>query len=270
MESDYIVTVYVVIDDVLGVMGYEDDCRSQLSAAEILTVAVVAARYFQNHHERALGMMKLCGYITNFSVSRFNRRLHDLLEVFHSLCQYLGVLLSDGQVFVIDTCPIPVCRKSRAKRCKKVQGEAYEGYCASQKTRYFGWQLHLICDTQGVPVSFDLLPARWDELDGLQELLTNLPEGSRVVADKGYISLQHAAWAWQTSRVQVIAQQRKNMAKNTPEEWALIRAYRKRIEVVNSQLQSMGCQTLHARKLAGVGLKLLASLTALIFSNAIV
>ncbi|NOG48706.1 MAG: hypothetical protein HND48_04070 [Chloroflexi bacterium] len=50
MDETYIVTAYVVLDDVLKVMNYRDDVRATVSAAEVLTVAVVAARYFQNHH----------------------------------------------------------------------------------------------------------------------------------------------------------------------------------------------------------------------------
>lgn len=54
MNEDYIVTVYYVIDEMLKGVNYQDDGRSQVSAAEVLTVAVIAARYFQNHWERAL------------------------------------------------------------------------------------------------------------------------------------------------------------------------------------------------------------------------
>lgn len=54
MDALYIVTVYVGLADSLLTSGYRDDVRSQVTAAEVLTVAVIAARYFQNHHERAL------------------------------------------------------------------------------------------------------------------------------------------------------------------------------------------------------------------------
>jgi hypothetical protein len=54
MNDDYIVPVYVMIDDVLRLMNYQDDVQARVSAAEVLTVAVVAAKFFQNHHERAL------------------------------------------------------------------------------------------------------------------------------------------------------------------------------------------------------------------------
>ena len=56
MNDTYIVTSYVVIDDLLTACGFQDDQRARISAAEILTAAVLAAKYFQNHHERAVGI----------------------------------------------------------------------------------------------------------------------------------------------------------------------------------------------------------------------
>ena len=72
MNDTYIVTTYVVIDNVLKAYGFEDDWRATGTAAEILTVGVVAAKYFQNHHERALCVMTGLGYVRSLSVSRFN------------------------------------------------------------------------------------------------------------------------------------------------------------------------------------------------------
>lgn len=80
MNDDYIVPVYVIMDELLTLMKYQDDCRAQITAAEILTVAVVAAKYLQNHHERAVCLMQRLGYIGKVSVSRFNRLLHGLLD----------------------------------------------------------------------------------------------------------------------------------------------------------------------------------------------
>jgi hypothetical protein len=56
MNDDYIVTAYVVIDDVLKAYDFQDDCRAQGTAAEMLLVAMIAAKYLHNHHERALGV----------------------------------------------------------------------------------------------------------------------------------------------------------------------------------------------------------------------
>ena len=177
--------------------------------------------------------------------------------------------MTTGNVFVIDTMPVPVCKRVRAKRCRKVQGDDYLGYCASKREYYYGWQLHLVCDATGVPISFELLPAKWDELTLVQDLLSSLPEGSVVVADKGYISDQDQQLSYINGRVRLVPKQRRNMTGNTVEDAALITAHRSRIETVNSQLEKMGLQRLHARTNPGFALKVLASLLALTFTNVI-
>jgi hypothetical protein len=269
MNATYIVTVYVVIDDVLKEIGHVDDRRATISSAEILTVAVVAAKFFQNHHERALCLLQQTHYLPALSVSRFNRRLHALQDVLLLIVSVLGELLATGKVFIIDTMPLPVCKRVRAERCRKVQGDQYWGYCASKREFYFGWQLHLVCDAAGVPVTFELLPARWDELTLVQDLLSPLPEGSSVVADKGYISDQDQQLSYIHGRVRLVPRQRRNMRGNSREDAALIRRHRAMIETVNSQLEKMGLQRLHARTNPGFALKVLASLLALTFTNVV-
>lgn len=268
MNATYIVTSYVVIDDLLAIMNHTDDRRATLSSAEILTVAVVAAKFFLNHHERALRMLQQTGYLPQLSVSRFNRRLHALQDVL-LIVSALGEIMTSGQVFVIDTMPVPVCKRVRAERCRRVQGQDYLGYCASKREWYFGWQLHLVCDAAGVPVAFELLPAQWDELTMVQDFLSTLPEGSSVLADKGYISDKDQQLSYIHGRVRLIPKQCLNMRGNAADDAALLRAHRSRIETVNSQLEKMGLQRLHARTNPGFALKVLASLLALTFTNVI-
>lgn len=61
MDKNYIVTAYVVLDDLLRAMKHREDPRTAVSAAEVLAVVVVAARYFQNRHERALWVLQRIG-----------------------------------------------------------------------------------------------------------------------------------------------------------------------------------------------------------------
>jgi hypothetical protein len=269
MNDTYIVTLYVIIEDTLNLMGYVDDGRAQVKAAEVLTVAIVAAKYFENHQARALGVLVGMGYIRRISESRFNRRLHQLGTVLEGLMPLISDLWSSGTVFVIDTMPVPVCKRVRAKRCRKVQGRDFYGYCASKQEHFFGWYLHLVCDAQGVPVAFDLLPARWDELVAVQDLLATLPAGSCVVADKGYLSYQEQLLAYLHGGVRLVAKFRKNMRGNSEADSCLIRQYRPRIETLNSQLEKMGLQRLHARTNQGFALKILASLFAVALTNAL-
>ena len=144
MNDTYIVTVYSVIEDTLRASGYEDDVRAKVSGAEILTVGVIAAKYFQNHHERALCILIRLGDIPPMSVSRFNRRLHALKDWLYGIVKLLGDLFAQGEMFIIDSMPLPVCKRVRARRCRKVRGRAYCGYCAAKREKFFGWRLHLV------------------------------------------------------------------------------------------------------------------------------
>jgi hypothetical protein len=268
MNDSYIVTVFVLIDDLLQVMDYQDDSRATMSGAEIMTVAVLAAKYFQNHHERALYVLAQLGYVTALSVSRFNRRLHALGDCFESVLGVLGQLGNQQQVFIIDSSPLPVCHTQRAERCTKVTGDQYWGYCATKQVYFFGWKLHLVCTVDGIPVSFDVLPASHHDLCPVQHLLADLPAGAWVLADKAYNSAHDEQLAWVHSRVRLIPKRRRNMSPNDQPDARLLKAHRSMIETVYSQLEKMGIQRLHARTTRGFAVKVLASLLALAFTNA--
>src|SRR5258708_36561520 len=269
MNDSYIVTTYVVIDDVLKAYGFADDKRASGTAAEILAVGVIAAKYFQNHHERALCLMIRLGYIRGLSVSRFNRRLHALREWLYGIISLVAEIYAQGEAFIIDSMPLPVCKRARASRCKKVRGKPFCGYCAAKKEKFFGWRLHLICTADGIPVSFDLLPAAEQDLTPIHELTSVLPPGATVFGDKGYISDPDAQTILATTGVRFVAVRRRNMTPNTWADAYDLRLYRKRIETLYSQLEAMGLQHLHARTNYGFDLKTWASLLALAFTNII-
>ena len=85
-------------------------------------VAIMAAMYFQNHHERALCVMSGMGYLRQgLSVSRFNRRLHQLAAWLPGLLALLMELFECAEVFVIDSIPLPVCKRVRARRCRRYE-----------------------------------------------------------------------------------------------------------------------------------------------------
>lgn len=269
MNDTYIVTAYCVTDDLLKAQGYTDDVRATISAAEILTVAVVAAKYFQNHHERALCILIQLGAIPPLSVSRFNRRLHALSGWLFSIVTLLGELFATGEVFIIDSMPLPVCKRVRARRCQKVRGKIYCGYCAAKREKFFGWRLHLICTAEGIPVAFDVLPASLHDLTPIHELTVNLPPGATVFGDKGYISADDAQTIFEECGVRLVSVRRQNMQPNRWADDFDLHLYRKRVETVYSQMEKMGIQSLHARTNLGFDLKAWASLLALAFTNII-
>ena len=170
MNATWIITVFVIVDTLMDHLEHHSHARAAVPDAEIVTIAIVAAKYFQNHHERALCVLRACHYLSGrISISRFNRRLHALAEWLAFLPATLGELFAQGKVFVIDRVPVPVCRRVRARRCRKVRGRASCGSCAAKKEKFFGWRLHLICTAQGVPVSCTMLPAGFHDLTPVHE-----------------------------------------------------------------------------------------------------
>lgn len=77
---------------------------------------------------------------------------------------------------------------------------------------------------------------------GVQETARTTPSGARVYADKGYNCMPDEAGILLESGVRLIPIRRKNMR---PHDWIDefdLALYRRRIETVYSQLDSMGIQ----------------------------
>jgi hypothetical protein len=269
MNAIWIVTVFVIIDDLMEHLDHRSHPLARVPDAEVLTVAVVAAKYFQNHHERALVVLSQLGYLSGrISTSRFNRRLHALADWLDFSVDTLGEVFGKGEVFVIDSMPVPACRRARARRCRTLRGAIYCGYCAAKKEKFFGWRLHLVCTPGGVPVRFTILPGSLHDLTPIHELTYALPQGGRIFGDKGYNSAADEATIVAETGVRLVPIRKANMQ---PHAWFLdeleLREYRHAIETVNSQLESMGIQQLHVRTNTGRALKLHASLLALLCTN---
>ena len=269
MDDDVIVTTYVVVAELLRHADHREHVLARVGDAEVLTVAVMAAAYFQNHQARALQVMQLGRYLSGpLSVSRFNRRLHALRPWLRLLLETLGALFAQGEAFIIDSLPVPACRRARARRCRKVRGAEYCGYCAAKGEQFFGWRLHLVCTAEGVPVAFDLLPAALHDLPPVHELTYGLPAGASAYGDKAYNSRRDEATILADTQVRLVPIRKANMQPNLWADKLALREHRKAIETLNSQLEALGVQRLHARTTAGVEAKVEASLLALACANA--
>ncbi len=109
MNDTFIITAYVIIDDLMNHLGHRSHVLAQVSDAELLTVAVVAAKYFNNNHERALCVMTKCGYLSaTLSLSRFNRRVHALADWLELTITTLGELSAHGEAFITQLKPLPL------------------------------------------------------------------------------------------------------------------------------------------------------------------
>ncbi|HVF50687.1 MAG TPA: IS982 family transposase, partial [Pyrinomonadaceae bacterium] len=74
---DHTTVIYCIIDDLLKASGHIEDVRAELSDAEVITTALVAARYFGGNIEHSRSFLRETGLMPRMlSRSRLNRRLH--------------------------------------------------------------------------------------------------------------------------------------------------------------------------------------------------
>ena len=126
-----IVALYTICDDLLISIGHKAHPQAKMSDAEVMTAALIAARYFGGHQQTACAVLKTLGYIPNMlGHSRFNRRLHRIPKLFEVLFQYLAEgrkTKNPNGIYVIDSFPITVCDNIRISRSRIYQGEAWRG-----------------------------------------------------------------------------------------------------------------------------------------------
>ena len=81
IDADWIIPTFVLIDTLMERLGHRTDLRAQVPDSEVILIAVAAAKYFQNHHERAVCILRESRYLSGrIDVRRFNRRLHKLAD----------------------------------------------------------------------------------------------------------------------------------------------------------------------------------------------
>src|SRR5690348_18160910 len=63
MDATWIITAFVLIDTLMERLNHRSDVRAQVPDSEVILIAVLSAKYFQNHHERAVCILRESGYL---------------------------------------------------------------------------------------------------------------------------------------------------------------------------------------------------------------
>jgi len=197
--------------------------------------------------------------------SRYNRIRRNLHAVIRSCYEGITALVSDSQVKLVDSMPIPVCKFGRAHFHKTFRGYgAAYGRCASKKETYLGYKLHLLCDSNGYPADYLLTSANVDDRAPVLELV----EGHRMLAlyaDKGYTGDAFSNRVSMLTGIRMYPLPKFNQPQ-PPEEKQFrqhIFKARRRIETTNSQLvDHLGVQRVRAKSLWGLMTRLASKLLA--------
>ena len=238
-----IITIYAIIDDLLRATGHTEDCRRNMSDAEVITTALTAALFFNGNHTSCCSYMKDHNLISNMlEKSRFNRRLHNVDMLINDLFHQVGMILketSDCTEYLVDSFPVPICDNLRIFKVKIIKSEDYRGYTASKKRYFYGVKVQLLTAKSGIPVEFVFLPVSAADVRGLNSLPLNLPPGNEIYADSAYTDYNCEDDLNDSSEI-ALNVMRKNNSKRPDKPWVqyIKQSSRHYIETVFSAITS--------------------------------
>ncbi len=199
--------------------------------------------------------------------SQYNVRRRKLLQRIEFVRDKMATkLISQENIFIVDSMPVEVCKLSRSRR-SKVCKEDFEtapdkGFCSAQNSYYYGYKLHGICSANGIFNSFDLTKASVHDIHYLQDVKEQI-SNAHLLGDRAYLS----------EKVQIDLFSHANIKLNTPmrsnqhdykKQPFLLRKARKRIETLFSQLcDQFMIRRNYAKSFDGFRTRILSKLTAL-------
>lgn len=139
-------------------------------------------------------------------------------------------------VFIIDSMPLEICKNAGAtmsKICRDVEyAQPTKGYCATQKSYYFGYKLHGICSLSGVFQSIDIIPASIHDIHMLKDVKMTYSKCT-LPGDMGYLSAEIQLNLFETVQINLQTPMRKNQLDYVEQPYVFKKG-RKRIETLFS------------------------------------
>ena len=187
--------------------------------------------------------IQLAQYKSSFPNMISRRQFNDRRKFTGNLCETIRKRIADHvdggeDYFCLDSKPTELCRTARGKRCqmgKKDYSKAPSfGYCASQRTYYFGYKLHALCGLSGVIHAYDLTKASVHDINYLHDIKFEYHDCS-IFGDRGYIGKEIQLDLFETANIKLECPYRLNQKDWKPQFIPYAKA-RKRIETVFSQL----------------------------------
>jgi hypothetical protein len=268
METFSIVT-YIICDEVLNLMKYEDDEQSKMSNAEVMTFAIITAKYFSSNYARANLLCKNGHFFTLIlSKSRLNRRIRAIpWSCWEAVFRFLAFCIQDkndeGRAFAVDSFPISYCEKSRIDRRKIFLRKEYIGYAPSKKRYFCGIKVHMLVSTSGKPIEMHFTPACTSDISVLWKMNLEIPSSSKIYADGAYNDFDLEDLLL-TEGIQLLAKRGKagkNRLRSTDEE-TNISSKRQIIETVFSCITRLFPRDLRASSEKGFLIKIYSAVLA--------
>ncbi len=258
---DSTLAIYCFIDDFLKASRHREDCRIEVTDAEVITIALTAMLHFGGNFEKSRLVLHELGLVRRLlSRSRFSRRVNRLSDVIYQLFHQLGAVLKDlhwESRYLLDSFPVALCDNIRIKRCRLVQDELYRGKMASKRRYFYGVRVQLLATSDGIPLEFCILPGACSDLQGLAELALDLPEDTELFVDGAYNFYEWEDYLRDSEELRLQVP-RKSNSKRAKEPWLEIykSLMRKYIETTIGEITKLIPKKIHATNLNGFLLKI--------------
>jgi len=199
--------------------------------------------------------------------SQFNKRRRKLFLFLEEVRTKLAKeFLEFEDYFIVDSMPLEICKFSRHNRVKVCKGEfetaPSKGYCASQKSWFYGYKLHGVCSVSGVFHSLDITKAEVHDVHFLKSIKQQMSD-CVLIGDRGYLSESIQLDLFETVKVKLETPKRSNQKDYQPQPY-IFRKSRKRIETLFSQLcDQFMIRRNYAKSFEGFKTRILAKITSL-------
>ena len=271
-----VITIYCITDDFLKSLKHREDAQCTLSDAEIITVAITAARFYGGNFEHALKFLSERHYMKRrLSRAQFNQRLHRLTSIIEQLFETLACVwktCTSEPHYILDSFPVAVCSNIRISRCKiyrsKRTNDAFRGYTASKRCYFYGLKVHMLVNADGYPVEVSFTAGSESDTAELKNFKFDLPEGSSIYGDKAYNEYLTEDLLEEALQIKLLPMRKKNSTRAVPAYVAYLQHYfRKQVETTFSLFERMLPKSIHAVTARGFELKVFLFVLACSFDG---
>jgi hypothetical protein len=124
--KDKIIAICIFLDDIMIESGHREPINYNASDYEIITTALIEAKYFHGHIYNGLSFVKGSGIMpTTLGKSHFNRRIQAICELIIDLFFNIAEVIKKINIsseYIIDSFPAPVCENIRVPHSRIIKG----------------------------------------------------------------------------------------------------------------------------------------------------
>lgn len=259
--EDFTIAIYCFVDDYLQIGHPKEGAKRKLTDAQIITTALVAARFFCGNYTKARWYLREVHHFDFPDKSNFNRHLHRLATTISSLFLGLGQQLKQLNVscqYLIDSFPVKVCHNIRIAKSKLLDHEAYRGRNTSKREYFYGFKVQLITTADGLPVEYFICAGSYHDITAFKSMNIDLPAGSELYADSGYTDYELEDYYKELEQIHLLVMRKSNSKRPDHPALAFLKTMmRKRIETTFSEITAFFPRKIHAVTPQGFLLKVI-------------